>query len=79
MMIFLGKRGQRRYLVADKKDKFSLEDSDKMISDVIDSFFQGENVTHDIEELGSVTGLGEAPPGYHFMPDGSLMLDSEMV
>lgn len=66
--------------MADKKKKFSLEDSDRMIKDVIDSFFQGQNVTHDLEELGQVIGASgrEAPPGYHYMPDGSLMLDSEM-
>ena len=50
-----------------------------MIKDVIDSFFQEENVTHDLEELEQVQ-LGQGvPPGYHRMPDGSLMLDSEMA
>ena len=58
--------------------RFSLKDSDKMISDVIDSFFQGENVTHDLEELGSVTG--EPPTGYHRGPDtGELMRDEDMT
>ena len=45
--------------------KFTLKDSDRMIKDVIDSFFQEENVTHDLEELGQVQ-LGvptqEIPP-----------------
>ena len=58
--------------------KFTLKDSDRMIKDVIDSFFQEENITHDLEELGQVQGEQEVPPGYHRMPDGSLMLDSEM-
>ena len=57
-------------------NKFTLKDSDRMIKDVIDSFLQGENVTHDLEELAEVQA--EVPPGYHRMPDGSLMLDSEM-
>ncbi len=34
--------------------KFTLKDSDRMVKDVIDSFFQEENVTHDLEELGQV-------------------------
>ena len=60
-------------------NKFTLKDSDRMIKDVIDSFFQEENVTHDLEELEQVQ-LGQGvPPGYHRMPDGSLMLDSEMA
>ena len=61
--------------------KFTLKDSDRMIKDVIDSFFQEENDTHDEEGLEEVlvTGGQEVPPGYHRMPDGSLMLDSEMV
>ena len=42
--------------------KFSLKDSDKMIKDVIDSFFQEENVPHDLEELGQVQ-LGEIGSG----------------
>ena len=69
----------------DKKDDFTLEDSDRMIKDKIDSYFQRLNVTHDIEELGEVKLAGgqegeEIPPGYHRMPDtGELMLDSEMV
>ena len=62
----------------DKKEKFTLEDSDRMIKDVIDSFFQEQNVTHDLEELGQVNMGQEAPSGYHQMPDGSPMLDSEM-
>ncbi len=57
-------------------NKFTLKDSDRMIKDVIDSFFQEENVTHDLEELRQVNM--EVPSGYHRMPDGSLMLDSEM-
>ncbi len=59
--------------------KFTLKDSDRMIKDVIDSFFQEENVTHDLEELGQVNMGQEVPPGYHRMPTGELMLDSEMV
>jgi len=43
----------------DKKEKFTLKDSDRMIKDVIDSFFQEENVTHDIEELAEVKLAGE--------------------
>ncbi len=60
--------------------KFTLKDSDRMIKDVIDSFFQQENVTHDIEELQQVQLSEEGvPAGYHRMPDtGELMLDSEM-
>jgi len=43
--------------------RFSLKDSDRMIKDVIDSFFQQENVTHDLEELAQVQGIGqELPP-----------------
>ena len=64
--------------MADKKQKFTLEDSDRMIKDVIDSFFQEQNVPHDLEELMGAQGNGEVPPGYHRMPDGSLMLNSEM-
>ena len=36
--------------------KFTLKDSDRMIRDVIDSFFQEQNVTHDIEELMKAQG-----------------------
>jgi len=45
--------------------KFTLKDSDRMIKDVIDSFFQEENVTHDLEELGQVQlepPVQEIPP-----------------
>lgn len=66
--------------MATKKQEFTLEDSDRMIKDVIDSFFQEQNVTHDLEELMAAQGNGEVPPGYHRMPDtGELMLDSEMA
>ena len=48
------------------KKKFTLKDSDRMIKDVIDNFFQEENVTHDLEELGQVQLEGspvqEIPP-----------------
>jgi len=46
-------------MMPDKDKKFTLKDSDRMISDVIDSFFQEENVTHDIEELREVKLAGE--------------------
>lgn len=46
-------------MMPDKKEKFTLKDSDRMVADVIDSFFQEENVTHDIEELGEVKLPGE--------------------
>ena len=42
--------------------KFTLKDSDRMIKDVIDSFFQEQNVTHDIEELMKVQGIGQEAP-----------------
>ena len=39
--------------------KFTLEDSDRMIKDVIDRYFQGLNDTRDIEELGEIEAIGE--------------------
>ena len=57
--------------------KFTLKEYEQLINDVLNSYFQGQNVTHDLEELGQVNV--DVPPGYHRMPDGSLMLDSEMV
>ncbi len=38
----------------DKDKPFKLKDSDRMIKDVIDSFFQEEDVAHDLEELQQV-------------------------
>ena len=46
-------------------NKFTLKDSDRMIKDIIDSFFQQENVTHDLEELEQVqleSPVQEIPP-----------------
>jgi len=44
----------------DTKDDFTLEDSNRMIKDKIDSYFQKLNVTHDLEELEQVQM--EVPP-----------------
>ena len=63
--------------MADKKPKFTLKEYEQLINDVLNSYFQEQNVTHDLEELGQVQM--DVPPGYHRMPDtGELMLDSEM-
>ena len=59
----------------DKKPKFKLEDSDRMIKDVIDSFFQEQNVTHDLEELMEIQGGQELPAE---IPGSNLMAASEM-
>lgn len=63
-----------------KDRKFTLKDYEQLIDDVLQPYFQEQNVTHDLEELKKAQGDSgqEAPPGYHFMPDGTLMLNSEM-
>ena len=59
--------------------KFTLKEYEQLINDVLNSYFQEQNVTHDLEELGQVQVGQDVPPGYHRMPDtGELMLDSEM-
>ena len=60
--------------------QFTLKDSDKMIQDVIDEFFESQNDTYNQKDLlkNSLTG-GAVPAGYHRMPDNSLMLNEEMV
>ena len=44
----------------DKNKEFTLKDYEQLIKDVLNTFFQEENVTHDIEELAQVR-MG-APP-----------------
>ncbi len=63
----------------DDKKKFTLKESDRMISDVIEEYFNKFNINYDYKELMKDQLLGEnVPEGYHRMPSGELMLDSEM-
>ncbi len=35
-------------------DKFTLKEYEQLVKDVLNTYFQQENVTHDLEELGQV-------------------------
>ena len=64
------------------RSRFSLKESDRMIRDVIDEFFEEQNIAYDQKELlkTSLTGNdGETPLGYRIMEDGSLTSNEEMT
>jgi len=53
-------------------DKFTLKKSDKMIKDVIDSFFKRENIVHDIEELQQIQLAQEDIESGTEIPDNTI-------
>ena len=60
---------------------FTLKDYERIIDDIVDEYFDLHNINYDMKELVKSGMLGtteEIPEGYHKMPDGSLMLNSEM-
>ncbi len=60
---------------------FTEKDYNRILDDIIDEYFDQHNINFDMKELVKSGILGtaeEIPEGYHRMPDGSLMLDSEM-
>lgn len=42
-----------------KDNKFTLKESDRMIRDIIDEFFEQHNMKYDLKELMKVELLGE--------------------
>ncbi len=58
---------------------FTLKEWQRIKKDIFDDYFDQLNINYDLKDLAKVEMLGEnVPEGYHRMPDGSLMLDSEM-
>ena len=45
-----------------KDRKFTLKDYEQLIDDVLNPYFQEQNVTHDLEDLMKVQGTEEVPP-----------------
>ena len=58
-------------------NSFTIKDYERIIDDIIDEYFDQHNINYDMKELVKSGMLG-TPEGYHRMPDGSLMADSEM-
>jgi len=54
---------------------FKLRDSDRLIRDVIDEFFEGQNANYDMRDLMKANLLGNEETG----PAGEMMPDEEMV
>ncbi len=58
---------------------FTLKDWKRIKRDVYDDWFGQQSINYDLKELEKSGMLGgSVPKGYHRMPDGELMLDSEM-
>ncbi len=68
--------------MADDND-FSVADYDRLIDDIMDEYFSQHDMNFDLKELVKAQLLGntekEVPAGSHRMPDGSIMLDSDML
>ena len=61
-------------------EPFTVKDYNRIIDDIIDESFTQHDIDFDMKELMKAQLLGddEVPEGSHRMPDGSIMLDSEM-
>ena len=60
-------------------NSFTVKDYDRIIDDIMNEFFEQHDMNYDLKELMKNNLLGEdVPEGYHRMPSGELMLDSEM-
>ncbi len=59
---------------------FTLKKWQQIKRDIFDDFFTQNDLKGDVQELIKAQLLGEpeVPEGSHRMPDGSIMLDSEM-
>jgi len=59
---------------------FTMKDWEMLKKDNFDDFFNEHNLVKDAGDLmkAQVNGDGTVPPGFHVMPTGELMADSEM-
>ena len=69
-----------------KDRKFTLKDYEELVGtklidyiEAMKSSIQQRSGADDLGELMNAQGNGEVPPGYHRMPNGEIMLDSEMA
>ena len=61
------------------ENEFKLKDYERIIDDIIDEYFDQHNINYDYKDLFKSGILGESvPEGSHRMPNGEIMLDSEM-
>ena len=64
------------------RKKFTLKESDHIIYDKLHAYFGEQDASNDMRELLNTQVPSEQDttvlPGYHIMPDGSLMPNEEM-